>query len=181
MSGRHVALLRAVNVGGRNLVPMAALRAMFEALGHCAVSTHVQSGNVVFTARASAQDRASEAMGAELETAFAERFGFSTAIVLRSADELSRIASAHPFAAMATAAAALHVVFLAGDPDPSAVAALDGRRSPEERLSARGREIYVWYGGGAGRSKLVFDRLGTPATARNWNTVTRLSALATAT
>ncbi len=179
-SGRHVALLRAVNVGGRNLVSMAALRAVFEALGHSEVQTHLQSGNAVFAPEPHARLGSPAAIAADLERAFEERFGFATAIVLRAPEEMTRIASAHPFAANEAEAAKLHVVFLKGDPEPGAVAALDGRRSASEEFEVRGREIYVWYGDGAGRSKLTFDRLGTPATARNWNTVTRLAALATA-
>jgi uncharacterized protein (DUF1697 family) len=178
VNNRHVALLRAVNVGGRNLVAMAGLRELFVEHGHRHVTTYLNSGNVVFTpASPESADIPPAALAQELEAAFVRRFGFASPIVLRTGDEMAAVARSHPFAAIERDGVRLHVVFLAEDPDPSAVAALDPHRSPPDEYVVDGREIYVWYPTGAGRTKLSFDGLGTPATARNWKTVTKLAAL----
>jgi uncharacterized protein (DUF1697 family) len=180
MSERLVALLRAVNVGGRNLVPMAALREVFIERGHRDVTTHLNSGNIVFTPGPRDPSGAPDVLvelTIQLEAAIEGRFGFRSSVVLRTADEMTRIADRHPHRAVERDDTKLHVVFLAGDPDASAVAALDPRRSPPDEFIVDGREIYVWYPAGAGHSKLGFDGLGTPATARNWKTVTKLATL----
>ncbi|MGH2369380.1 MAG: DUF1697 domain-containing protein [Chloroflexota bacterium] len=174
----HVALLRGVNLGGKNKLPMKELVAMFADAGCADVRSYIQSGNVVF--------RASESLAAQvpaLVTAtIAERFGFRVPIVLRTADELREVSEDNPFLAVGADPSALHVVFLADDPGPERTAALDPQRSPGDAFALRGRDIYLHCPHGFGRSKLTtdyFDRkLATVSTVRNWNTVLRLLALA---
>ena len=162
------ALLRGINVGGRRRVPMAELRALAEELGFAAVGTYVQSGNLVFTADGDAQ-----AVTGMLEAALESHFGFEIPVVLRSGAEMERITRRHPFGDRQDDPARLHVFFLAGDPDPARVAAWDpGSYMPDEAV-VDGREVYVHFPNGMGRSKFTFD-FGTPATARNWRTVLAL-------
>jgi uncharacterized protein (DUF1697 family) len=172
-----VALLRGINVGGQNKVPMPELRSLFASLGLADVATYIQSGNVVFTSPTSdAQD-----LAASLERRIAEVFGVRARVLMRTAAELEAIAQSNPFPAGKADPTKLHVVFLDRAPAPSAVAALDPGRSPPDEFSVRGREIYLHLPTGAARSKLTIDyfegRLGVTATARNWNTVTRLLGL----
>jgi uncharacterized protein (DUF1697 family) len=168
---RYVALLRGINVGGHHLVKMAELRTVFEELGHTHVETYLQSGNVVF--RASSSKVA--AVTATLEAAFAARFGFATPIVLRTRAELAAIATRHPFLAHEADHAKLHVIFVATPPPPAALAKLPASVPPDQFV-VDGREAFIWYGDGAGRSKLKFD-LGVPMTARNWRTVINVLAM----
>ncbi len=174
---RFVALLRAVNLGSTNKVPMAELRALFEELGHEGVSTYLQSGNVVFDAR-SADARG---VGAEIEDAIERKFGLEIAAILRTRHDMERAARSNPFAAKGVEPSKLHVMFLAERVSSTAAKALDANASPPDSFVVRGGEIYLWYPNGAGRSKLGVDyferRLGTRATARNWNTVTKLLEL----
>ena len=177
MDTTWVALLRGINVGGRKRVPMSELRALFERLGHRQVSTYVQSGNVVFRS-----DGVEPALVAGIESALRETFGFDVAVVVRSRDELALVARAHPFAGQETDAARLHVFFLGAAPSAEAVVGFEKNRFAPDALVVVGREVYVHYPSGQGRSKLTIDQveraLGAVATGRNWRTVGKLVELA---
>jgi uncharacterized protein (DUF1697 family) len=168
---RQVALLRGINVGGRNPVPMADLRAVFETLGHTEVTTFIQSGNVIFTT-------AGPVTAKSLEVAIADRFDINASVVLRTPRELERIVEANPFAGADIAK--LHVGFMPRKPPAGAVSKLDAERFRPEELAIRGRELYFHLPDGMGRSRLpayVDRRLEIPTTVRNWNTVTKLLEL----
>lgn len=180
MPASHIALLRGVNVGGHHKLPMAELRDVFEQLGYTDVATYVQSGNVVFSSESSDEDAIVRAIASAIE----DRFGFAGPVLVRSTREFADAAERHPFAAAQPDETKLHVVFLADEPAPEALANLDpGRFAPEE-FALEGRQLYVHYPGGAGRSRLTIEPIerayATTATARNWRTVTRLLSLATA-
>jgi uncharacterized protein (DUF1697 family) len=150
------------------------LAAMFEEAGCTGVVTYIQSGNVVFLATDACADR----VPAAVEKAIAGRFGIRTPVVTRTARELRAVAHANPFLRRGAETEGLHVLFLADRPAPGRVAALDPRRSPGDEFVARGREIYLRFANGAGRSRLTnehFDRtLATTSTMRNWRTVLKL-------
>jgi uncharacterized protein (DUF1697 family) len=177
---RHVALLRALNVGGANRLDMASLRAHFEAAGASAVRTYIQSGNVVFEASAG---RAAQ-VTARVRARLASAHGLEVPIVLRSARELEAVVRGNPFLAAGADPARLHLAFLAGRPAAAAVAALDPARSPPDAFEVRGREVYLHLPNGAARTRLstawLDSRLGTVSTLRSWRTVERLLAMATA-
>lgn len=170
----YVALLRAINVGGKNSLPMKELVAMFEAAGCADVTSYIQSGNVVFRA---SETRAARVPGL-VATALAARLGCPIPVVVRAAAELHAVASANPFLRAGAEPKALHVMFLADRPAPAMIAALDPRRSPPDQFTVSGREIYLHCPDGIGRSKLTNDyferRLATSGTARNWRTVLKL-------
>ena len=172
-----VALLRGINLAGRNRVPMPELRTSFEALGLEDVVTYIQSGNVVFR---SSTGRAEE-LAARIEGRIAEAFRIEVVVVLRTPAELRRIAGGNPFLKRGADPSRLHVVFLSGRPAKKAAAQLDPRRSPPDEFRLEGREIYLHLPNGFGRSKLTVDyferSLGVDATARNWKTLTKLVAL----
>ena len=173
-----VALLRGVNVGGKRKLPMTELRSLFSSLGFEDVVTYIQSGNVVF--RAPTGDAAE--LSTRLEQRIAEATGLDVAVLLRTPAELAGIASDNPFLDDGADLSKLHIVFLEREPAEDAAARLDPQRSPPDELSLRGAEIFLRLPNGSGRSKLTleyFERvLGTRATARNWNTLTRLLELA---
>ena len=175
----YVALLRAINIGARNKIPMGGLKALFADLGHEDVTTYVQSGNVVFRTRAGTESR----VAAEIENAITREFGHDVAVLLRSPAELAKIAEGNPFLAGEIDHKKLHVMFLDQRPAAKAVAGLDLDRSPPDAFSVSGRDIYLHFPTrGSGRSKLTIgyfeSRLGVRGTARNWRTVTTLLELA---
>lgn len=171
---KHVALLRGINVGGKNSLPMKDLAAMFERAGCGSVRTYIQSGNVVFDAPAPLIKTLAAKIAGDIE----KRFGFRAPVVLRSAAELDDAVRANPFVKKAADPKALHVYFLAGQPDAKAIAALDPARSSPDAFEVRGREIYLHLPNGMARTKLTnayFDsKLSTVSTARNWATIQKL-------
>ncbi len=174
---RYVALLRGVNVGARNKVPMADLRAAVEALGFDDVATYVQSGNVVFGTGSTPE----AALARRLERAVQRAFGLDVTVLVRTAAQLRRLGAANPYLRAHRDPATLHVTFLAARPAAAAVRALPDGLGPDE-LTVRGREVYLWCPKGYGRTKLTNawceQRLGTRATTRNWRTVVTLGELA---
>jgi uncharacterized protein (DUF1697 family) len=171
-----LALLRGINVGGANKVPMKELRRTFENLGLENVRTYLQSGNVIFESRSTAKR-----LAAEIEDAISEAFGLKISVVLRTRPELKRVATGNPFLTENAKPTSLHVMFLAARASPKAIKTLDPDRSPPDEFEVRGREVYLWFPNGSARSKLTTDyfesKLGTRATARNWNTITKVLAL----
>ncbi len=172
-----VALLRAVNVGGRT-VAMADLRRGLERLGFDGVETYVQSGNVVFAAE-SGEPRAH---AAAIEGLIARDHGLDTRVLVLRAREITAIAAANPFVAAGTDERSLHVTFLYAPVEAAAFAALKLPAREGEEAALVGGVVYLYLPHGYGRSKLgnaYFERgLTTPATTRNWRTVTTLADLA---
>jgi uncharacterized protein (DUF1697 family) len=170
---RQVVLLRGINVGRNRRVPMAALR---EALGgYTDVVTHGQSGNVVLDAKKSAR-----ALERELEALLAERLGLETRVVVRSRAQLQKVVDRNPLVTVAQNPSRYLVTFLAEKPSAAAAGALRSDFGAEQAI-LDGQEVYSWHPDGLQRSKLaalIADGLGTVGTARNWNTVTKLLALA---
>ena len=170
---RYVALLRGINVGGKNRLPMADLRDIFTAAGCAAVRTYIQSGNAVFKAT----DDLAEAVPELVAQAILQRFGYETTVVVRSGEEMRQVASSNPFDTSGDPRF-LHVAFLRDTPGAEAVSSLDPERSPPDEFAVRGRDVYLRYPNGVARSKLTNEylasRLQTVSTMRNWRTVLRL-------
>ena len=176
--GVHLALLRAINVGGTKKLLMAELRAIFAAAGCADVRTYIQSGNVVFRAEEALAARLPALIRAEIEASK----GFTVPVVTRTAAELGGVVRGNPFLAAGADPARLHVGFLAEAPSTARIAELDPDRSQPDAFEVRGREVYLHFPNGTARSKLTvdyFDRvLGTTITIRNWRTVGRLLDMA---
>ena len=166
----HIALLRAVNVGGTGKLPMVELRAMCEALGFRDVQTYIASGNVVFRSAKSQQ-----AVKQALEAALESYAGKPVGVLVRSADEMEAVLQANPFADAAPNRAV--AIFLDAPPPADAIATVKHRK--DEQLALGRREIYVHYGDGMADSRLAIPAAKS-GTARNINTVTKLLAIARA-
>lgn len=166
-----VGLVRAVNVGGTGKLPMSELVELCVGLGFGEVRTYIQSGNVVFSSNSS-----EDAVRGALEAALAPHRGKPVDVVMRSADQLVRVLKLNPFRGEEPAKVA---VALSATPlSPTLLD--DFTHSGPERLALAPREIYLHYPEGMGRSKLKLPRTGTPVTARNINTLTKLVAMARA-
>lgn len=153
---------------------MAELRTALSKRGFEHAQTYLQSGNVVLDpGKVRLED-----LPAALEAAISEEFRLKVRVMTRTRRELADVAGAHPFRGEHSNPSLLHVVFMEKAPAPAKVADLDPDRSPPDRFEVRGREIYLSYPNGQGRSKLSLDYfervLGVAGTARNWNTVTKL-------
>ena len=175
----YVALLRGINVGGRNRLPMDELARSFEQAGCVSVRTYIQSGNVVFVAAPSTALKARESVAA----AVSARMGTGIPIVLRSVADLARVVEENPFLAESQDPRTLHVGFLSERPSPNRAASLDPDRSPPDEFVASGKEIYLRLPNGMSGTRFTASYvervLGTAATFRNWRTVVNLLNMAT--
>lgn len=164
----YVAFLRGINVVGRNVVRMSELRDLCTSLGWDDVRTLLNSGNVVFRAQKATPKALEEALG-------------GVRVILRTEGELRKVVANNPFDPIRNPSY-LHVAFCDKKVSPDTLRDAYGDKGPEVIRGGAGRELYIDYVNGVGRSKLthaLIERtLGATATLRNWNTVTKLLAMA---
>jgi uncharacterized protein (DUF1697 family) len=175
---RQVVLLRGINLGAR-AVGMAELRDVLDGHGYEDVRTLLRSGNVVLTAT-----QTGRTLEQRLEKQLTEAFGFPIPVVVRTRDELAKAIARNPLVKVADNPSRYTVTFF-GAPVPAArVRELEQLVVAPEALAAAGRELYTWHPDGLARSALAAQlarrRGGAIGTSRNWNTVTKLLALADA-
>ena len=172
---RSAALLRGINVGGRNPVRMDHLRSIVGSIGATDVTTYLQSGNVIFDAPIAGPE-----LEAVLSASLARELGFDVPIVTRTSKEMTPIARSHPFDAAATGDRRLYVVFLSAPPTGSTGKQVSVPDGCTDRLLVRGREVYLDLAN-AGRTKLTLTwlerQLGVTGTQRNWRTTKAVDAL----
>lgn len=177
MSG-FVSLLRGINVGGNRKIRMDDLKALYESLGFKDVIPYIQSGNVVFHS-----DEADVArLRRYIEDGIEKQFGFHVEVIIRTSAELREIIETNPFRNQESKESKWVVVlFLAARPDDSAQEDLLKSYVGPEEIFITGKELYIYYTNGIGRSKLslslIEKKLKTVGTARNWNTVLQLQKM----
>lgn len=175
-----IALLRGINVGGKNLLPMKELVALLGDLGAQKVKTYIQSGNAVFVWKGKDTSRLSNQIRAEIK----KRRGFDPHILLLELEDFEKVIQQNPFPAEADAdPKALHAGFLAAAPERPDMKTLESLKSDSERFRLISRVFYLHAPEGVGRSKLAAKAerlLGVPMTDRNWRTVRTLWEMAQA-
>jgi uncharacterized protein (DUF1697 family) len=164
----YIALLRAVNVGGTDKLPMSELKAMCEQAGFCKVRTYIASGNVLFESKDTV-NQMTAALESRLEAYAGKRIG----VLVRTAAEMTAVLAANPFAD--SPPNGVVTIFLDTAPPADVLDQVTGRKN--ERMALGAREIYVHYANGMGDSTLKITAAKT-GTARNMNTVARLAAMA---
>jgi len=174
--GQKVALLRAINVGGR-MLPMAALRELCAGLGWRNVRTYIASGNVLFEAGGT-----NEANEAALEAAIAERFPFQVPVVVRTAEQWAGYPGSNPFIDEARDAPNRLLMLLSKQPpNDGAAQAVEQRARAGERARRVGDALWIFFPDGSGTSKLsptaIDKAIGSPATSRNYRTVVKLKEM----
>ncbi len=174
-----ISMLRGVNVGPHHRIKMDALRALYENLKLENPRTYVQSGNVIFRTK----EKSAAKLGKQIQDAIEKKFGFRPEVILRTTDELRKAIAASPFAKRTELEPGkILVTFLAGEPGPDAHANLAKLKEHPEELHLMGREMYIYFPNGAGKSKLPWSQverlLKVTGTARNWNSVTNMLAIA---
>lgn len=177
MTSTWIALLRGINVSGKNQIAMPALRAVCAGLGWQEVQSYIQSGNLIFQAEGPAAD-----LELQLEAAITEQFGLNIPAIIRAAAVWPAYLQGNPFPEASQAEPNRVMLTLARlPPRQDALARLRERAVGGEQLAQAGDAIWVYYPAGAGATRLspaLFDRLvGSPVTARNWRTVQKLAEL----
>ena len=172
-----IALLRGINVGGRHTLPMKDLVEIFETAGGENVRTYIQSGNVVFGANVDNLTTFGDTIGAVIEA----NHGFRPAIQLLTAATLRAAIDANPYPEAVDEPKFLHLAFLSEAPQPERIESATKALADTERFTVIDKCLYMHTPDGLARSKFaanVDKLLGVSATARNWNTVTRLAEMA---
>jgi uncharacterized protein (DUF1697 family) len=174
----YIALLRGINVSGRNTIPMEELRSLCAGLGWDDVQSYIQSGNLVFQAGAAAAK-----LEAELQEAIERRFGLSVPAIIRAAADWPAYVSDNPYPDASESEPNLVMLALSkAPPKGDAVDKLRERAARGERIIQVGDALWLHFGGGVAKSKLspaLLDRLvGSPVTTRNWRTVLKLQEMA---
>ncbi len=173
-----IALLRGINVSGKNVIKMDTLRECFGQLGFTGVRTYVQSGNVVFGNANASGSR----LRKTIEQAILSEIGFAVPVLLRTSKQFAEIAGGNPFLQQSEIdASKLHVTFLSDNPPQNALALLRPLANTSEKLCIIGREIYLYCPDGYGNTRLsntaIEKKLSVCATTRNWNTVNTLHSM----
>jgi uncharacterized protein (DUF1697 family) len=174
----YIALLRGINVGGRNRVPMAALRSLAADLGYIDVRSYLQSGNLVFRASAEPPE-----LAAGLERAVDHHFAVAVPVIIREARDWATYLAANPFPGASEREPNLVMLALSkAPPREGATEQLQARATQGERVRQVGDALWIHYRGGAGKSKLspgLLDRtVGSAVTTRNWRSVREIAAMA---
>jgi uncharacterized protein (DUF1697 family) len=169
-----IALLRGVNVGGHGKVPMPRLRELLTEDGYDDVQTYVQSGNIVLSTR-----KSPASLSKALRGLIADEFGVDNPVIVRTRDEIAAVVDKNPLADVADQPKLYQVTFYDDPPSAELVAKFEKLVGDNERMVVDGRELYCWHADGAARSKLWNGIAGAKlGTSRNWNTVTKLLAMA---
>lgn len=172
----YIALLRGINVGGHNKIPMKELKQLLTDAGFADVRTYIQSGNLLFRS-----PNVESAVAEQIHRVIADNFRLRIPVVVRTAEEWADIAERRPFQGDEADESRWYVTFFDRSADASG---LDPNRSPGDRFVIVGREAHLFLGRGAAETKLSHDwfekQLGVTATARNWNTVQKLRELSRA-
>ena len=172
-------MLRGVNLGPHNRIKMDDLRALNESLKLENPRSYVQSGNVIFRTK----EKNGPQLAKKIQDAIQKKFGCCPEVILRTPDEMRKAIAANPFPERTKVEPAkVLVTFLAAQPPREAEANLEKLKRFPEELHLNGRELYIYFPNGAGRSKLPWsavDRLlKVTGTARNWNSVQAMLEIA---
>lgn len=177
----YIALLRGINVGGKNMIKMAELKKVLQDLGLCDVKTYIQSGNVLFKS-----NEEEGALKIKIENAIEAEFGFPVPVILRKAEELEKIAASCPFSEEAVKSAeatsegeSLYVSLMQYEPSKEAEERVVPYRTESDEYVIMGREVYLLFHKSIRNSKLAnnLHKLGSPSTVRNWKTLNKLIEL----
>jgi uncharacterized protein (DUF1697 family) len=172
----YIAFLRGINVGGHNKIKMADLRLLLESMGLEKVQSYIQSGNVLFES-----PEESGKLQQILEQGIKDTFGFPVPVMLRTSAELEEIIEQNPFNFESLAEGeSIHLSLLTEMPSRERVDEILEFQSGVDECRIKEREIYLYLRQSIRESKLAvrLSKIGVPATARNWKTVLKLSAMA---
>jgi uncharacterized protein (DUF1697 family) len=172
-----IALLRGINVGGKNLLPMQDLRAVLEEIGLTQVRTYIQSGNCVFGSEQTDPRALEQAIAAAIE----QRFGFRPETLVMRVESLAAALAANPYSDGANDPKTVHFSFLAAPASNADLSALESLRASTERFHLTDAVFYLHAPDGIGRSRLaaqVERHLGVAATGRNLRSVMKIAELA---
>lgn len=175
----YIAILRAINVSGKNKINIAELKKMFEDMNFKNVTTYIQSGNVVFESKKTDYKKLEKL----IETKILERFTLQIPVIVRDKNELTSIIKSNPFLKRKNIdVTKLHATLLANEPEQTNIGKLKNVHYEPDEFILSGREIYVYCPNGYGTTKInnnfFENKLKVTATTRNWKTMNELLSIA---
>lgn len=174
---RYVALLRGINVGGKNMIKMETLRSTFENLGFENVKSYINSGNLAFDTKKTDDAK----LAAKIRDAIKKDFGFDISVMVRSMDEINEIVKNNPFHGQFDNDKYMHVLFLESELSNGHKEMIESINNDDERIEVRGRTLYcclkISILDSAVGKGFIDKKLKIPATGRNWRTVEKLAKL----
>lgn len=175
---RYVALLRGINVTGANMIKMETLRGSFESLGLKDVASYINSGNLAFDCKKTAEAK----LVTKIEGAIKKDFGLNISVMVRERDAIADVLANNPFDGQYETHKQMHVLFMRDEMPAEKWAALAEHQTTREKFAVKGREIYAILLDGVAESvvfkkNVIEGKLKTTITGRNWRTVERLVIL----
>lgn len=175
----YISILRGINVSGKKLIKMDALRKLYEDLGFHSITTYVQSGNVIFTSETANSEKLAQTISQQIE----KEFGFDVPVIVMSIAQLKHIIENNPFANDSQKDKTfLHVTFLSSKPDKFDLNAIEDKKLSGEEIAITGNAVYLYCPNEYGKSKLnngfLEKKLKVGATTRNWKTTNKLLMIA---
>lgn len=175
----YIAILRGINVSGKNIIRMEALQQLFENLQFKKVKTYIQSGNVIFNTDI---NYSKSTLCHQISHAIKNQFGYEVPVLVLATEELSKIMEMNPFLkGKSIDTQKLHVTFLASMPDVESVKKLEAMNFGADRFFVIGDVVYLFVPDSYGKTKLSNSflecKLKVSATTRNWKTVLALNEL----
>ncbi|MDR1504030.1 MAG: DUF1697 domain-containing protein [Prevotella sp.] len=177
----YIALLRGINVGGKNIIKMAELKKVFENMGFHSVQSYIQSGNVLFIS-----DKGEEQLRIEIEAIIEDTFGFPVVVILRTLEELEAIIADCPFtgeeiteAIAVSDSEILYVSMFTRNPSSKDIERLAKYNTQQDKYKIAGRNIYFLFYNSIRNSKLAgsLQKMDIPSTSRNFKTISKLAEL----
>jgi uncharacterized protein (DUF1697 family) len=175
----YIAMLRGINVSGKNMIKMPALVKAMEALGLGHVRSYIQSGNLIFETTPMVEQQ----LGQFIHEQIKKEFGFAVPVLIITPEKLMSVKENNPFLKRnAIDFSQLHVTFLQKEPDPDKVRKIDAEKYLPDEFVIDEKSVYLYCQSGYGKTKLhngFFEsKLKQDATTRNWNTVNKLIEMA---
>jgi uncharacterized protein (DUF1697 family) len=175
---RYIALLRGINVTGKNMIKMETLRATFESLGFGNVKSYINSGNLAFNTSKTSE----ETLVAKIGDAIEEDFGLRIQVMVRERKAIESVIRNNPFEGNFESHKQMHVLFMNEEMPQEKQELLSGYQTERDKVAIRGREIYTLLLDGVAESTLmrkniIEGKLKIPITGRNWRTVEKLIEL----
>lgn len=174
MMGTHLALLRGINVSGKNIIKMEELRQLLLSKGFENVRTYIQSGNVFFKANIDEM----EAFHIKLNNIIKEGFGIDVPVIMISKSELEFVVNNNPFFSTDEMTKNLYVSFLSKEPDELNFELLKSIDFKGDEFALLGKFLFLKYKDSAANTKLdnkiIENKLKVVSTTRNWNTANKL-------
>jgi uncharacterized protein (DUF1697 family) len=169
----YISLLRGINISGQKIIKIDELKKLYESCGFRNVKSYIQSGNIIFEFPSDSPEKLVKI----IEKTIKDTFSFDVTVIMRTPDEFEKITQINPFA-KTKPVERLYVTFLSDTINERKTDLLNNYKSGDEDFRLIGKELYLYYPNGYGKTKLTNNiieaKLGVKATTRNWNTVNKL-------